>query len=210
MGDANADVTGPWPTTLEENAKLLLLGMQAKIDLARVKYLDLEGFTARHALWAARNRIITMLTGVRDKVDDVVVARMVEVAMSQSPAPADPPSPQLDDLLIKAIQSWRNLDSVQMWQTLEEYVKASSVVSVAEQLLLLTYLEILLNPPTAAEMSSAMDLAATVAQLSRNTIMDLYGQCVLLANGGSPLGKSAQVQAALMAVAILSEIPITG
>jgi hypothetical protein len=97
-----------------------------------------------------------------------------------------------------------------MWQTLEEYVKASSVVSVAEQLLLLTYLEILLNPPTAAEMSSAMDLAATVAQLSRNTIMDLYGQCVLLANGGSPLGKSAQVQAALMAVAILSEIPITG
>jgi hypothetical protein len=54
-------------------------------------------------------------------------------------------------------------------------------------------------------MASTMDLVAAVVQLASAQIAGLYPACARLANSGTPLGLSAQLHAALLATAVLTE-----
>jgi hypothetical protein len=174
-----------------------------QLEKLRATYLTGEGFDARRRLYAARGRVFALISGVKD-ADVTVIGRLVALASGTARAD-DPPSPDLDASLRQAIGSWQAMDLPGYWDAVTRYARATGA-SIAEQVLLLTYLYLVVASDKAEAANdpdpSAMELLAAVNAAWLGDEPDqIYAGCATLTRDGADATLAFSTQVALLILA---------
>jgi hypothetical protein len=177
-----------------------------QLEQLRTTYLKGQGFDARRRLTAARGRVFTLISGVKD-ANVTVVGRLVALASGTASAD-DPPSPDLDAGLRQAISSWQAMDLPSFWDTVTKYVQATSA-GIAEQVLLLTYLYLVVAPDRGGAPSDpgppALELLAAVNAAWLGDEPDqIYTGCAGLTRNGADATLAFSTQVALLILAAIT------
>ncbi len=181
-----------------DTASDLIAGLQAALADFREDALDPGDIRDRIKLNAARNRVATMLLGA-PVTDSICAGRLMILALDMNAPAPSVVTRAMDEAFRQAISAWRAKDPVMIWCAVDDYVSALDQQSVAEEVLLLTYIEAILPKPDPAEASDPVQLAASIAEIQCSPWDTRYETCIRLAGGPTP--NSGVLQAALLSLA---------
>jgi hypothetical protein len=182
---------------VEADADELLASLRWELAKLRLTYLHVQGLDARRRLFAARDRVFALLTAIED-ADVTVVGRAIELALGTA---AQPSSDGLDASLTNAIDLWRDMPLEDLWTRVSEY-SATTKAGIAEQIMLLTYLEAFLPDEP---QGWSLDLVAALATVLESPVpADIFGACGRLARCGGDVTKTFSVEVAELALTALA------